>query len=456
MDAGAPGGGARPAPSGAPRAGGPSCGRVPDPVADALARLQRREPAAVALFRAAADAVVARLGELAGDRESLAQLAIESALAAPAELTSLEQAASRGVLRAAAAQVRKRELAAALADGAAVQSDRAFYAKICDLPELSRSILRSIFVKRTEFAEFVTECKLNGPQLSAVLTTIRQVVSAGAELPPPPDTPAYVRIPFLVTGKLSPEDAARVRDHLGGSAPCRAAYRDLDLLDRMLTRVGPASTGDHPDVTQLLGLADGLAATAEVRDGVAEHVRICGGCDAMLKTFRASSKRQAADTLAGQMDEPVMRRRLAVIAAVLSVVIPLGAHVTFRGSNRWLEVGRAEGVDLGLPLREDPGRSATVLSLRDPGVPIPVSLVLPIEEQIAFDARLSRADGSELDAMGGIPFERVGGGKGRVSLLLRSEQLTPGAYQLHVLRRFLGAGGEPADLVYPIEIRPRQ
>lgn len=419
-------------------------------------RLRRREADAVSAFRAAAAARIdARFPGLAAERDALAAAALERAAKDSedpnAPPTTIEAAGTRYGFLLAAEAVREAALARLRGDPGAPAA-RLLFARLASLQPSARSLARLAFVQHVPFAEAIPRLGLDGPKLGGELTSLRRLFDAGAQTPPAADLPAYVRLPFLVTGHLAPDDALRVREHLGQSEACRRAYRELDAIHATFARHGPALGEPHPDPTVLGALADRTQLSGERRDSVAEHLRFCAGCEAVLAALRATSPGGAEPTLGERLDAPAARRRLAAALVALSMGLPVGLHALARRAPP-VEVGGAAGIDLGAPLSADPSRAPTEVALPRDGS-LALSARVPLEPGVEFDLRLVRADGAEVHSEGGVPIERLDDRHGRVTLRVKAGSLSPGDHRLHLLRRFRGAGGEAADLAFPIRVVP--
>lgn len=415
-----------------------------DPVADALGRLHRQEASALETFRRAAVEALARFPSLLEERERILEAARAGALAEPREFRGLEEAGKRQALRAAMAAVHARE-AARTADGTAAE---AFYAKLGALPPNARRLAILAFVKRIEFAEAIRELNLNGAALSAEITSLRRTVNREAAAPPAEDYPAYTRIPFLVSGRLTQDDALRVREYLGGSEACRAAYRDLDAVERALARLGPAAAESHPGAEEWITYADREPMDAARRDAMAEHARLCRACAAFASEAGRSAAAGGAVKGWRKLDAKPQRRRIAAAAVVLSLTVPLAALALTRDRLRRFEFGAGESLDIGAPLSEDPGREP----FRWTGSPAWLRIAVGSEAGIAYDLRLESSTQEEVAACGDVPVRDLGAGRGEIVFALRGAALPAGDYRLHVLRRKRGAGGSPGDAVYPLVV----
>lgn len=419
---------------------------VSDPVADAFSTLYRREPAAILQFRDAADRALARFPSLSPEREILMNEALERAIAAVAEFKNIETAARRHAIRAALTTHAKRASAGPLSE------DARLYYKIQELPPNARSFVILAIVKRGEFVEVIQKLNLNGAALAAELTSIRKITNNDAQGPPQNDIPAYVRVPFLVSGRLAPEEALKVREYLGQSEVCRAAYRDFDLIERKIARLGPAAGDGHPDPDELFMIADGGKISEERKDNIAEHTRLCGGCAAALVELRAGAPRGPAGGLLANFDDPSSRKKLAFASIAAAIALPLMIYELTAGRKPLLEFGGVGGADLGKPLMEEPGRAPAVASLGSPA-PLVFTVKVRVEPNIVFDAVFKKTGAGELFTLGDAPILiNKGEEMGHITFTMRREKLTPGDYQLHLLRRIRGVGGEPADWIYPMKI----
>jgi hypothetical protein len=290
---------------------------------------------------------------------------------------------------------------------------------------------------------------LNGAALAAEITELRRLVNREATSPQAADFPAYSRVPFLVSGKLEPDDALRVREYLGQSETCRAAYRELDTLERGLARLGPAAAEPHPEPEEWMALADGLSIPSDRRDALAEHERLCRGCAAIARDMRSTAPSGPSADLWKKLDAPANRRKVAIAAAALSFVVPLLTLELTRGRSWSFEFGGLSGIDIGAPIWEDPERKPFLLT--DPAAVLRVAV--DVERDIAYDLRLESLTSGEIASHGDAPVRDIGAGKGEILWMVRGAELPAGEYRLHVLRRKRGAGGEPADGVYPIVVR---
>ncbi len=423
-----------------------------DSVSDSFDALLRREPGAVAAFRAAAAASLDRFGALPGDRDAHLETAFGHAIADVARFRSIEEAGRTQGLRVAADALAAAALARADSrEGGDVSFEQRLYARIDALPAPARSVAVVAFVRRESFADAIPKLGLDGAALAGAITELRRLVAADAEAPPAADTPAYVRVPFLVTGRLSPEDALRVREYLGESAPCRAAYRDLDAFGRMVARLGPECGEPHPEPAEWVRFVEG-SIEGERRDSMAEHLRYCIGCEAVARALRSTAPRAAPANLRGKLDVPASRKRLAVAAVVLAVFLPTVIHALSGSRGPLVEVTEGPALDLGLPVADDPARPRSTVRAEAPGAGAVVSIEVPLEPNVAFDLRFTRASGEELEALGGLPLVPAGQGVARITLRLRTERLEPGDYELILLKRFRLAGGDAQRLVYPLRV----
>jgi hypothetical protein len=428
-----------------------------DPVSSAFANLLRREPAAVGLFKSQASSALARLSLPAAECDRIVALALDRTLENEAEFRSVEASARRHALALAAAEVIEREFEALTRTGAAAPQDRLLYSQIVTLPPHARTLVVRVFVKREEFAEVIQQLNLPGLALSAEITSIRKIVNPQAGAPPAGDVPAYVRVPFLVTGHIPPEDALRVREYLGQSEACRAAYRDLDLFERQAARLGPAAGSLHADVEELINIADGSEIRSERRDALAEHLRLCCGCEAVLRELKSTAVRGGAASLMQQFDTPGRRRQIALVAVALALIVPLAWYELTATRTPILEFGGVQGLDLGEPLALDPSRPPVVVSLQPAtgGAPFtpPFMIRVPIEKDVAFDLRVEDATGGIVVSAGDVRIHREEGEpKGIIAFSFRGSRLSAGDYRIHLLRRIRGAGGDPADWIYPIRL----
>ena len=328
--------------------------------------------------------------------------------------------------------------------------EKALFARLLTLPPKARELAIAAFVAREEFVDVVQKLGLNGTLLAAEVTALRKLVNAEAASPPAADNPAYVRIPFLVSGHLLPEDAQRVREYLTQSETCRAAYRDLDGLERRLARLGPAAGEWHPKPEEWLSLADGAPIPSARRDSLAEHLRLCVGCEAVLARLAATAPRGAARTLLDRLDAPAARKKLALASVALAFLLPWGAYELTRGTKLVFEFGGSGAIAGGAPLREDPSRAPIEIPPSDAP---PLEFRVPLEAGVVFDLSLESAAGAELASFGGVPARDIGAGEGTITLALRGARLAPGSYRLHLLRRFREFGGAAQDLVYPVIVR---
>lgn len=420
-----------------------------DPVADAFSSLYRRETAAIAQFRDAAARTLSRFPSLQDERENLVEEALTRTLAVVAEFRNIDDAAARNAMRAALAAHGRRAAGLASVGEGADAADVELYQKILQLPPIAREFVVIGLVKRGEFAEVIKKLNLTGAALAAELTSIRRIVNSEAAMPPQADFPAYVRVPFLVSGHLPADEALKVREYLGQSEACRGAYRDFDLLERKIARLGPAAGETHPEVAEILTFVDGVRMDEARRDAIAEHLRLCGGCAAAFAELRASSARGAAGTFAERFKNRGFRQRAAIASVAAAFVLPVLIYQLTAGRRPVLEFGVGAGQDLGKPLMQDPERGPTVVSL---AVARPaLGVKVRVEPNIVFDLILQKAGGAEIFTMGDVPvFVPPGEEIGNITFTVRGARLEPGDYQLHLLRRIRGAGGLPADWIYPI------
>jgi len=425
---------------------------VTDPVANALSSLLQNDEAALSLFKNEAARALVRFPSVAPESDTLVADALQRTKNAAAEFRSIEVTARRNALRAAHERVSAREIVKLQNLGDAAPADRLLFTRLHLLPPNARTFAIRTFIKREEFAEVIQQLNLTGNVLSAEITSIRKLVDASAAMPVAADVPAYVRVPFLVTGHLPPDEALRVREYLGQSAVCRAAYRDLDLLERKVARLGAAAGDPHPDAEELVKLADGEFIISERQDRIAEHVRLCAGCEAVLKELKSTAVRSSASTLLQKFGGAAARPKLAIAAIVISILLPLGVYETTAGRAATLEFGGAGGEDLGPPLMENPQRAPSVISLANKSARA-FSIKVPYENGVAFDVRLDRAGFGTVISYGDAPIHvEPGEAKGEITFTFGGGRLAAGNYQLHLLRRFRGLGGEPADWIYPITI----
>ncbi|MBI3817994.1 MAG: hypothetical protein HY286_04825 [Planctomycetes bacterium] len=421
---------------------------MPDPVAEALSSLQRRDAAAISQFRDAAERALARFPSLAAERETLVNSALERSLAAVAEFNNIESAARRNAAREAIALLSKRIPAA----GGETQFESSLYDKILALPPRAREFVILAFVNKGEFTEVIKKMNLTGNALAAEITAIRQIINETVATPPGGDIPAYVRLPFLATGHIAPDEALRVREHLGQSEPCRAAYRDFDILERSIARIGPAAAEGHPDPDELIAMTDGGDLSDVRKDNIAEHLRLCPGCTAAVAELRKSAPRGRAKGLFDAFDAPSSRKRLAAGAIVASFALPLLIYQMMAGGHPTLEFGGGGGMDLGNPLVFEPARKPSAISRNSPTLPV-FTIRVPVEENIAFDLTLQGSDGADVFRAGDVPFVVARGESiGNITFTLAGAKLASGNYQLHLFRRIRGAGGIPADWIYPIVV----
>jgi hypothetical protein len=150
-----------------------------------------------------------------------------------------------------------------------------------------------------------------------------------------------------------------------------------------------------------------------------------------------------------RLDAPRNRRRAAVAAAILSFALPVLTLEATRGAGRAFRFEAREGLDIGAPLLEDPGRAP--FAWTDPGAAL--RMAVGLEPGVAYDFRLESSSAGEVASAGDVPVRDLGAGRGEIVFSLSGKPLPAGEYRLHVLRRIRRAGGEPADLVVPIVVR---
>lgn len=421
-----------------------------DPVADAYAALKRRDSAAIEAFFTEAGRVFARFPGLAGEMDVLRERALAGAIDAIVEFRSIELAAQKHAFKAVHQELASRANNA-LFDDPGAPADRVLFAKLLNLPPNARTFAIAVFVKRGEFVETIQTLNINGTALAVEITEIRRLANPQAGVPPAADIPAYVRVPFLVTGKMAPDEALRVREYLGQSEACRGAYRDLDLLERKIVRLGPAAAEPHPDGSELLQVADAAHMAPGRRDIIEEHVRLCAGCGAVMAELRATAPRRAGESLMEKIEERPMRRKLSIVTAAAAFLLPVLLYEFATERKTVLEFGGAGGADLGSPLGDDPSRPPLIVSYaatREPAVSVKVQ----IEQDLVYDAEITNG-ATSIVTSGDVPVLRLAGEeKGIITFTLRGARLGPGDYQLHLYRRKRGAGGEPGNLIYPIRV----
>ncbi|HKD99991.1 MAG TPA: zf-HC2 domain-containing protein [Planctomycetota bacterium] len=321
--------------------------------------------------------------------------------------------------------------------------ERALYARVAALSPEARELARLAFVQRKPFVEVVARLGLDGPAMTAAVTSLRRLVALDATSPPAAETPPYVRLPFLVSGHLAPDDALRVREHLGSSEICRRAYRELDELARAFAEAGPGVADPHPATEALVQAARGEL-SPDGADAIEEHVRYCAGCAEALASLRASSPAPTGARTSG-----AARRTRAIVLLALSLVVPIAAHA-WTGSNV-LRAAERGGLDLGPNLADAPGREPAVLAPGAGGRDVAVEADVPYEPGVVFDVRLEAAAGGRVAELGGLRFE-ADGPRARVPLAIEVSRLAAGDYRVVVLRRFLGVGGVPAEYAFPVRV----
>jgi hypothetical protein len=252
----------------------------------------------------------------------------------------------------------------------------------------------------------------------------------------------------LVSGHLEPDDALRVREYLGRSEICRAAYRELDSLDRGIARLGPGAAESHPEPEEWAAYADGAPIEANRKDVLAEHARLCAGCAAVAEGMRATAARHQRSDLWQTLDAPSNRKKIAVALALLTFALPLGAYELSRGRAAIFDFVGGAGVDLGEPLRVQPDRAPAAVAAGSL-----MSVRVPVEPGVVYDLRFESAAGSEIASVGQAPVRDLGAGNGIITFALKGAGISAGEYRLHLLRRVRAAGGEPMDWVYPISVR---
>ena len=183
----------------------------------------------------------------------------------------------------------------------------------------------------------------------------------------------------------------------------------------------------HPKPEEWLSLADGGPISPARRDSLAEHLRLCVGCEAVLARLAATAPAAPRARLLDRLDAPAARKKLALASVALAVFVALGAYELTRGTKLVFEFGGSGAIAGGAPLREDPSRAPIEIPLRRPAARSSASR---FEAGVVFDLSLESAAGAELASFGGVPARDIGAGEGTITLALRGARLAPGSYRL--------------------------
>lgn len=133
----------------------------------------------------------------------------------------------------------------------------------------------------------------------------------------------------LVSGRLGPEEAGRVRDHVASCAECRETAATLSAVGEEVRAHGQALFEPHPTSDEIVRYAmgkDELAAGDLARIGA--HLRACPTCSHEVKVTREAASSATAwwRRLAGWFVSPAMAPapalRIAAVALLVIMVYP--------------------------------------------------------------------------------------------------------------------------------------